>query len=142
MSRFFRGGDDSSTDSSSEEESLYTDEEELEQHEGDDDSEEESTEEEEDSDEDDSDDDDDSLKGAARFLRDVSSDSDDSDEEVRTKVKSAKDRRFDELEGIIKAIENAKKINDWGTVATGTIALLCYISSFPSIWNIQRSDNQ
>lgn len=114
MSRFFRGGDDSSSESSSEEEELYTDEEEEQLE---DESEEESSEEEEEAEEESSEDE--GETGAARFLKGVSSESDESDEEVRTKVKSAKDKRFDELEGIIRLIENAKKIDDWGTIAIG-----------------------
>lgn len=114
MSRFFRGGDDSSSESSSEEEDLYSDEE---QQQAEEESEEESSE--EGGAEEDSSDDDDIKTGADRFLKGASSDEDESDEEVRSKVKSAKDKRFDELDGIIKLIENAKKIDDWGSIATG-----------------------
>ncbi|KAI7093493.1 Eukaryotic translation initiation factor 3 subunit, partial [Hortaea werneckii] len=54
--------------------------------------------------------------GASRFLREVSDDSDESDEEKVTVVKSAKDKRFDELEGTIRLIENAEKISDWNAI--------------------------
>ena len=122
MSRFFRGRDDSSSESSSDEEDLYSEEEELEQQDAEEESEEESSEEEEEEeDEEDSSDesDDGAKKGASRFLKGDDSDSDESDEEVRGKVLSAKDKRYEELESIIKLIENAKKIDDWGSIATG-----------------------
>ncbi|KAL2271945.1 hypothetical protein VTJ83DRAFT_1316 [Remersonia thermophila] len=115
-SRFFRGGGDSSTESSSDEEELYTTEEEEEEEEQE---EQESSELEDDDDEEESSSDDEAgpKKGAGRFLVDVASDSDDSEAELVTKVKSAKDKRFDELEAIITAIQNSQKINDWGTIA-------------------------
>lgn len=123
MSRFFRGGNDSSSDSSSDEEDLYSEEEELEQQNAEDDSEEDSSEEEDEDEDDSSDDSDDGRKqGKSRFLKGDFSDSDESDEEVRGKVLSAKDKRFEELESVIKLIENAKKIDDWGSIATGRIA--------------------
>lgn len=111
MSRFFTAVD-SSSESSSDEEELYSGSEEEEQ------SEEESSEEEEESD-DDSSDSDDGKTGAGRFLRDVSDDEGSDEEERVTVVKSAKDKRFEELEATIKAIENAEKINDWVVISTG-----------------------
>ncbi|KAG9239384.1 putative eukaryotic translation initiation factor 3 subunit C [Amylocarpus encephaloides] len=115
-SRFFAGGDSSSESSSEEEEDLHT-ESEDEQNE-----EESSSGEEQDEDEDSDSSDSDGLKGkgARKFLRDESdSDSEDSSDEDRAKVvKSAKDKRLDELEGTIKAIENGQKINDWGSIST------------------------
>ncbi len=36
-----------------------------------------------------------------------------------SKVKSAKDKRFDELDATITAIQNGQKINDWGSIANG-----------------------
>lgn len=117
MSRFFRGGDDSSTESSSDEEELYTTSEEEEEEE--DQEQEESTEEE---DEEESSDEDEGPKktGLSRFLVDqAESESDESDEEGVTKVKSAKDKRFDELEATITTIQNRQKIDDWGSIATG-----------------------
>ncbi|KAF9877385.1 eukaryotic translation initiation factor 3 [Colletotrichum karsti] len=117
MSRFFRGGDDSSTDSSSDEEELYSEEEEEEEEQDQEDSDEE--EEEDDDDSDDSDDSEGGQKsGANRFLRDASSESEDSDDEERVKVKSAKDKRIEELESTIKLIENGKKIGDWASIST------------------------
>ncbi|OJD39830.1 eukaryotic translation initiation factor 3 subunit c [Diplodia corticola] len=110
MSRFFTAAD-SSSESSSDEEELYSEEEEEEK------SEEESSSEDE-SEEGSSDDDDEGKTGAGRFLRDVSDESDSDDEERVTVVKSAKDKRFEELEATIKAIENAEKINDWAVIAS------------------------
>ena len=43
----------------------------------------------------------------------------DSDEDVAKVVKSAKDKRFEELEGTVKAIENGEKINDWHVISAG-----------------------
>lgn len=108
MSRFFTASDSSSEESSEEE--LYSEEEE---------SEEESSSEEGSEDDSDSDSDSGSETGANRFLRDAS-ESEESDDEDRVKsLKSAKDKRFDELEGTIKQMENALKINDWQVVNTG-----------------------
>ncbi|KAJ4175032.1 Translation initiation factor 3 subunit c [Fusarium falciforme] len=114
MSRFFRGGDDSSTDSSSDEEELYSEEEEEEEEQ--EDSQEESSQ--EDSDSDDSDDGGVKKTGASAFLVGQSdSDSDESDDEHRGKVKSAKDKRLDELEASIKQIENGQKNGDWTLIS-------------------------
>jgi translation initiation factor 3 subunit C len=112
-SRFFHGGD-SDSDSSSEEEDLY------EQPVDDSaESEDEDDSDEEEDDDDDSSSDDDEGKGASRFLR-GDSDSDDSDDEDRERVvKSAKDKRLDELEGTIKLIDNAEKIGDWAVINSG-----------------------
>ncbi|TDZ37024.1 Eukaryotic translation initiation factor 3 subunit C [Colletotrichum spinosum] len=116
MSRFFRGGDDSSTDSSSDEEELYSEEEEAEEIDQEEDSDEE--EEDEDDSDDDSSDEDGEKGGAARFLRDASSESEDSEDEERVKVKSAKDKRIEELESTIKLIENGQKNGDWASIST------------------------
>ncbi|KXH35937.1 eukaryotic translation initiation factor 3 subunit 8, partial [Colletotrichum simmondsii] len=116
MSRFFRGGDDSSTDSSSDEEELYSEEEEEEEQQDQEDSDEEEEEDDSDSDSDDSDGG--KKAGASRFLRDASSESEDSEDEERVKVKSAKDKRIEELEATIKLIENGQKIGDWASIST------------------------
>ncbi|KAH6625082.1 eukaryotic translation initiation factor 3 subunit 8 N-terminus-domain-containing protein [Chaetomium sp. MPI-SDFR-AT-0129] len=116
MSRFFRGGDDSSSESSSDEEELYTSSEEEEEE----DQEQQESSEEEDEDEEESSDEDEGPKktGLSRFLVDQdSSESEQSDEEGATKVKSAKDKRFDELEATITTIQNRQKIDDWGSIA-------------------------
>lgn len=121
MSKFFRTGDDTSSDSSSDEEELYSEEEENEQQEAS--SEEDSDEEENDSDDSSSEDEDGVKKtGASAFLRGAGSDSESDSDDERTKVvKSAKDKRFEELETTIKHIDNGKKINDWGSIATGML---------------------
>ncbi|KAK7949636.1 eukaryotic translation initiation factor 3 subunit C [Apiospora saccharicola] len=118
MSKFFAGGD-SSSESSSDEEELYSEEEE-EKPTGaaEESSEEDSDEDEDDDSEEDSDDEGAGKTGASRFLRGDSSDSEDSDEERVKTVKSAKDKRFGELEAIIKAIDNGRKINDWGSISS------------------------
>ncbi|KAG8631399.1 hypothetical protein KVT40_000539 [Elsinoe batatas] len=113
MSRFFYGSE-SSSDSSSEEESLYGSDEEQPTKAEEDSSEEESDEDEDDSDSDSSDD---GKTGASRFLKEASEESESDDEDRVTVVKSAKDKRFDELEAIIKQIENAEKINDWNVIS-------------------------
>ena len=117
MSRFFTAGDSSSESSSSDEEELYS-EEETEQK-----SEKASSDEEEegsDEDESSSSDDEGGKSGVSKFLRDAaSSEGESSDSDTPKIVKSAKDKRLEELEGVIKLIENAEKINDWSSISTG-----------------------
>ncbi|KAL2753305.1 hypothetical protein ACRALDRAFT_2111346 [Sodiomyces alcalophilus JCM 7366] len=116
MSKFFRGGDDSSSESSSDEEELYSEEEEEEQvH---DDSDEDDSDDDDESEEDSSDDDGEPKAGASRFLRDADSDSDESEDDERVKVKSAKDKRFEEMEATIKLIENGQKNGDWASISS------------------------
>jgi translation initiation factor 3 subunit C len=110
MSRFFYG--DSDSDSASSDEEVLSDEE-VEQSE-----EEDSSEEEVESSEEESSDDDD-AGGAKRFIKNMSESEESEDEEVVKVVKSAKDKRLGELEGTIKLIENAQKINDWAVISTG-----------------------
>ncbi|KAE8152176.1 eukaryotic translation initiation factor 3 subunit EifCc [Aspergillus avenaceus] len=113
MSRFFYGGGSDSDSSSSDEEELYSDREEEEK------SEEESSEGEEETSEDESSEEEAGGEtGASRFLRDASESEESEDEEKVTVVKSAKDKRLEELEGIIKLIENAEKINDWAVISS------------------------
>ncbi|KAF4975128.1 hypothetical protein FZEAL_8043 [Fusarium zealandicum] len=116
MSRFFRSGDDSSSESSSEEEELYSEEEEEEEQ---DDSQEGSSDAEESDSDKASGDEKEGGKGLAGkgFLKGESSDSDESEDEVRGKVKSAKDKRLDELEASIKQIENGQKNGDWTLIS-------------------------
>ena len=110
MSRFFHQGD-SSSESSDEEEFDIEEEQPSDEESSEDDSSEADSDEQ---DEDESSSDDDGGKtGAARFLREASEESESEDEDKVTVVKSAKDKRFDELEGIIRQIENASKIGDW-----------------------------
>jgi translation initiation factor 3 subunit C len=115
-SRFFHGAD-SDESSSSDEEELYSEQEGEESQD-----EEEDEDEDEDLDDDDSSSDEEGKGGASRFLRAGASDSEDSEDEEREKVvKSAKDKRLEELEGTIKLIENAEKINDWAVISTGKL---------------------
>lgn len=114
MSRFFQGS--SSESESSEEESLYSEEEEERDAE---DSEEEDSEEDEDESDDDSDESG-SATGVNRFLRSDDEESDDEEEEDKgTVVKSARDKKFEELEGTVRLIENAEKIGDWPVISSG-----------------------
>ncbi|KAK3073500.1 Translation initiation factor 3 subunit c [Teratosphaeriaceae sp. CCFEE 6253] len=112
MSRFFHG--DSSSESSSDEEELYSGGEAAKENE--ESSSEESSDNENDDDSDSSDSDEGGKTGASRFLREASDDSEEEDEDKVTVVKSAKDKRFDELEGTIRLIENAQKISDWNAM--------------------------
>lgn len=136
MSRFFRGGDDSSSESSSDEEELYSSSEEEEK-------EEQEEQESSSGDEESSSDEDEDVgqkKGLSRFLVDqASSDEEGSEDEVTTKVKSAKDKRFDELEATITTIQNGQKINDWGSIATGMLVPLQYYAGANSTQNSTSS---
>ncbi|KAK2740209.1 Translation initiation factor 3 subunit c [Myotisia sp. PD_48] len=116
MSRFFHGGSDSES-SSSDEEELYSDHE-AEEEVSD---EEESSSEEESSEDESGSEDEKGATGINQFLKKMeeSDESDESEDEGRpTVVKSAKDKRIDELEHTIKMIENAEKINDWAVIST------------------------
>lgn len=117
MSRFFHGGSDSES-SSSDEEELYSDrdkpEDDEEESSEEESSEEESSEEESDSDEDGG------LQGASKFYKSTKAAVEsDEDEERVTVMKSAKDKRLEELEHTIKVIDNAERINDWAVISTG-----------------------
>ncbi|CAK7230763.1 Translation initiation factor 3 subunit c [Sporothrix bragantina] len=117
--RFFRSGNDSSSESSSDEEELYSEEEEeIDEVDDSDEDDDDDDDEDDDESESDSDDDGDKPRGASAFLLDAESDSESDDGETTTKVKSAKDKRFDELDATITSIENAQKINDWGSIST------------------------
>jgi translation initiation factor 3 subunit C len=117
-SRFFHGGDSDSESSSSDEEELYSDQEGKAEESGED-----SDEEVQDSDDDSSSDESGKGTGANRFLKPSGGGADDSDEsedEDRvTVVKSAKDKRLEEVEATIKLIDNAERINDWAVISTG-----------------------
>lgn len=116
MSRFFTAGDSSSESSSSDEEELYSEEETAEKQEDESDEEEEASDEEDSSS---SDSEGPGKTGVSKFLRDQVSSDESEDEEKVTIVKSAKDKRFEELEAVVKVIENALKINDWSSISTG-----------------------
>lgn len=79
----------------------------------------------EDSDDDDSDDSD-----APRKTKKTGGDSDgESGDEIAKVVKSAKDKRLDEMEATGKVMENGLKINDWVAISTGQYRfLLAYIA--------------
>ena len=49
------------------------------------------------------------------------SDDEDSDEEVKRVVKSAKDKRLEEMEATGTAMNNALKINDWTAISAGEL---------------------
>ena len=140
MSRFFHGGDSDSESSSSDEEELYSDREQAEA------SEEESDEEQTDSeDESSSSDDEGKGTGANRFLKPSgggAEDSEESEDEDRvTVVKSAKDKRLEELEGTIRLIDNAVKINDWPVISTGLWPLLHRIVHLLTAYRIRQDES-
>ena len=112
MSRFFAASDSSSDESSEEE--LYSNGEESAQESSDNDSNAD--------DSDDSDSSSGSEKGANRFLKDADSESESDEGEDNKVLKSAKDKRFDELEATVRQIENAQKINDWAVISDRTSA--------------------
>ncbi|KAI8983873.1 eukaryotic translation initiation factor 3 subunit 8 N-terminus-domain-containing protein [Pilobolus umbonatus] len=102
MSRFFRSTSDTESDSdSSDNESMYSHF--SEDYESDAEDQKVETEE----------------KGKNRFLVGVS-DSDDSDDESNKKrqAKSQKDKRYEEMEAAVKAIENGQKNNDWNLISS------------------------
>ncbi|EHK99555.1 putative Eukaryotic translation initiation factor 3 subunit C [Glarea lozoyensis 74030] len=118
MSRFFQQGDSSSESESSDEEELYSEDSDNEEQKAE--SSDEQDDDQEDDDSDSSDSEDGKKTGANKFLKnDSDSESESGSDEERVKtVKSAKDKRLEELEASIKAIENGQKINDWGSIST------------------------
>ncbi|KAA1472862.1 eukaryotic translation initiation factor 3 subunit 8 [Dentipellis sp. KUC8613] len=133
MSRFFRQAGDSDSDSEESEEELMTSDEEApaakasatkpamsrflrtggsdsSTSESDEESEEEEEEEEEEGGAEE-------TKKKSRFLRSDSED-EESDEDVKRVVKSARDKRLDEMEATGKVMDNALKINDWVAIST------------------------
>jgi translation initiation factor 3 subunit C len=115
MSRFFQGSDSDTDTSSSSEDDMYSEEGQSEEPS---DMEAESEEEEE-SDEEGSDDE---NRGPALrrdyFMKGAASDESDEDDGKRV-VKSARDKRLQEIEATTKAIENGGKINDWVVISNG-----------------------
>ena len=59
-------------------------------------------------------------KKLSRFRRDQEDESED-DDDVKRIVKSAKDKRLEEMEATGKAIDNALKINDWVAISNGAL---------------------
>jgi translation initiation factor 3 subunit C len=121
-SRFFQGSD--SSESESDEQELYNGEESEEEsdksHDSEESSEEESDENAEGSSEGSSSEDE-GVTGASRFLKaggGAASSDEESDEERPTQLRSAKDKRIEEAEAVVKLIENAIKINDWHTISS------------------------
>ncbi|KAK4993666.1 Translation initiation factor 3 subunit c [Elasticomyces elasticus] len=133
MSRFFHGSDSSSESSEDEELSLGSGSESEEEEkpstsggganrflrgaDSDESSSESSDKEDEEDDGESSSDEEGGKTGASRFLREASEESESDEEDKVTVVKSAKDKRYDELEGIIRLIENAEKIGDWSVIS-------------------------
>lgn len=61
-------------------------------------------------------------KQAAKFIKGAvsDSDSDDSEDDGKAKVvKSARDKRFEEMRSYVKALNNGKKIGDWTVIQKG-----------------------
>ncbi|TBU31642.1 eukaryotic translation initiation factor 3 subunit 8 [Dichomitus squalens] len=134
MSRFFRAAGDSDSDSSSseEEELMSSDDEAPKQAAtdkkpamsrflkgaGDSDSDESSDDDESEASSDEDEEAQQKPKSTlGRFVHGASSD-EDSDEDVKRVVKSAKDKRLDEMEATGRAMDNALKINDWVAIST------------------------
>jgi translation initiation factor 3 subunit C len=115
MSRFFQGSDSDTDSSSSSDEEIYSDQDDEEQSDDDlgmDDEDEDESEAEGSGEED---------QGAQRrniFLRGAVSDESDEEEGKRV-VRSAKDKRLQEIEATTKLIENGGKINDWVVISNG-----------------------
>ena len=124
MSRFFQGSDSDEDSSSSSDEEIYSEEDEEQ---SDQDSQMEDNDEGDETEEEGSGDE---ARGPATrrafFLRDTISDESDEEEGKRI-VKSAKDKRLEEIEATSKAIENGGKINDWTVISNG-MSLLAYFS--------------
>jgi translation initiation factor 3 subunit C len=127
MSRFFRSVGDSDSESSSSEEELMSSGEDEEKPmpvrpaggmsrflrtAGSDSSSEVSDEDESVSDEDER-----KQKKKNRFAPDT--DEEESEDEVKRVVRSAKDKRVDEMEACAKSMDNALKINDWVAISSG-----------------------
>lgn len=75
------------------------------------------------------------TKKKSRFLR-SESEGEDSDEDVKRVVKSAKDKRLEEMEATGKVMENALKINDWVAISNGRLSfrlpLVSHLTQIPS----------
>ena len=124
MSRFFQGSDSDEDSSSSSDEEIYSEEDEEQSDQDfqmEDDDEEDETEGEEGSGDEDR-----GQDARKAFLRETVSDESDEDEGKRV-VKSAKDKRLEEIEATSKAIENGGKINDWTVISNGMSIFVCFL---------------
>ncbi|ORZ12152.1 hypothetical protein BCR41DRAFT_105663 [Lobosporangium transversale] len=121
MSRFFRAGESDSDDT----ESDYS--EELTASESEDHSD-------SDSDESSSDDERPGKKPQGRLFGLGSDDSDSDDDEVRV-VRSAKDKRFEEIEQAVTSMANGQKINDWVSVQNAAVPVPLIVTVAIYIWD-------
>lgn len=67
-------------------------------------------------------------KKISRFRRDQEEESED-EEDVKRIVKSAKDKRLEEMETTGKAIDNALRINDWIAISNGVFVYEAHADS-------------
>lgn len=121
MSRFFAGGS-SDSDSSSASDDDYSDSDVSSRSDDQSDSNSDASDSDSDSDASsrESDDSDAPRKNKNKFLLGgASDDSDDDSDDGKRVVKSAKDKRYEEIESCVHSIENAQKINDWVTISSG-----------------------
>jgi translation initiation factor 3 subunit C len=140
MSRFFRSVGDSDSESSSSEEELMSS--------GDEEERpvapppprpaggmsrflrtagsESSSSESEDEDSDDASGDDEAVTKRKKSKYTFGTDDEASDDDVKRVVKSAKDKRFEEMEASTKVMENALKINDWVVISNGEYISFSY----------------
>ncbi|EMD37449.1 hypothetical protein CERSUDRAFT_114096 [Gelatoporia subvermispora B] len=130
MSRFFRQAGDSDSESESSEEELMSSEDEAPKPaaakpamsrflrtDGDSSDSESESESEEESEMSGEDAEKDQQQKRSRFLRTGSDESESEDEDVKRVVKSAKDKRLEEMEATGKVMDNALKINDWVAIS-------------------------
>lgn len=68
-------------------------------------------------------------KKISRFRRDQEEESEDDEEDVKRIVKSAKDKRLEEMETTGRAIDNALKINDWIAISNGVFVYEAHADS-------------
>lgn len=60
-----------------------------------------------------------SQNRAAAFMVGAESEDEESSGDERVIVRSAKDKRLEEMETAVKVMENASKINDWVAISAG-----------------------
>ena len=71
-------------------------------------------------------------KKKSRFLRTEDDDSE-SDEDVKRVVKSARDKRLEEMEATGKVMDNALRINDWVAISSGASCSRMIVGGSPSM---------